>query len=424
MADLRVLVVGASIAGPATAYWLSKAGAKVTVIERWPQFREGGHNVDLRSCGITVMSKMAGMEAAVRSKKVEFEAMRMVHADSRPIITFTSSGKVEAQSLMSEYEIFRGDLSRVIFDLTQDDPNIEYIFGEQVTAIQQDGNGGPATVTFMNGHSSREFDLVVACDGSTSRTRAIGLQCGLRDYVHPMNTWSAYFSIPGDLLNGSKIAQGYTEAPGKSTFMLYDAAGKKTRAGFMSIHPRHDPNALADFHNAKKQDTEKIKKHVAQRFASSAWRVPELIEGMMRSEDFYVTEVVQVKAPTLHRGRFVLVGDAGYAPGPTGAGTSLALAGAYVLAGEVLRHKDDLATGLRAYEERMRPIIKDLQTVPPGILTMLGPQTEWGLWLRNFILGIVDWGMKFGSLFSWMGGWYSSAFAGDKFGLPEYEWVR
>jgi 2-polyprenyl-6-methoxyphenol hydroxylase-like FAD-dependent oxidoreductase len=424
MADLRVLVVGASIAGPATAYWLSKAGAKVTVIERWPKFREGGHNVDLRSCGITVMSKMAGMEAAVRAKKCKFEAMTMVHADGRPIITFTSSGKVEAQSLMSEYEIFRGDLSRVIMDLTKDDPNVEYVFGEQVTAIQQDGNGGPATVTFMNGYPSAEFDLVVACDGATSRTRAIGLECGLRDYVHPLNTWWAYFSVPGDLLNAKNVGLGYTEAPGKSTFVLYDATGNRTRGGFMSVHPRNDPNALAHFHAAKKLDTEGLKKYVAERFASPAWKVPELIDALMQSDDLYVGELVQIKAPTLHRGRFVLVGDAGYSTGPTGGGTSMALAGAYILAGEILQHKGDLPAGLRAYEDRMRPIIKDLQTVPPGVLAAMGPQTEWGLWVRNLILGIVNWGMKFGSLFSWMGGWYSSAFAGDKFGLPEYEWVR
>lgn len=70
----------------------------------------------------------------------------------------------------------------------------------------------------------------------------------------------------------------------------------------------------------------------------------------MKSEDFYASEMVQVKVPSVYRGRIALVGDAGYAPGPTGTGTSLAIAGAYLLAGEVGRHKDDLAAGLRSYE--------------------------------------------------------------------------
>lgn len=430
MSSLRVLVVGASIAGPATAYWLAKAGARVTVIERWPTFREGGHNVDLRSAGITVMSKVPGMEAAVRAKKVDMEAMQMVHADGRPIVTFRSTGNSEAQSLMSEYEIFRGDLAGVLYDMTRNNPDIEYVFNEQVTSIQQSSPTGPATVEFLNGRPSTEYDLVVAADGSTSRTRAIGLQCGLREYIHPTNIWSAYFSVPGDLLNGSKIARGHSEVPGKAIFMLSDPVAKRTRGGFMSIHPRNDPNALSAFHAAsqaqKQGDPDAMKRYVATRFASSAWRIPEMLDGMLASDDFYVTEVVQVKLPHLHKGSsFVLVGDAGYAPGPTGAGTSLALAGAYVLAGEISRHPSDLAAGLAAYEERMRPIIKEMQVIPPGIGAFMAPQTWWGLYVRNFIMGIVDVGMRFGGLFSWVGGWYSSAFAaGDRFGLPEYEWVK
>ena len=65
MSRLRVLVVGASIAGPTTAYWLAKAGASVTVIERFPKLREGGQNIDIRTAGVPVMRKIPGMEAAV-----------------------------------------------------------------------------------------------------------------------------------------------------------------------------------------------------------------------------------------------------------------------------------------------------------------------------------------------------------------------
>lgn len=61
MSNLNVLVVGASIAGPATAYWLAKAGAKVTVIERFPALRTSGQAIDIRTAGVAVMRKMPGM---------------------------------------------------------------------------------------------------------------------------------------------------------------------------------------------------------------------------------------------------------------------------------------------------------------------------------------------------------------------------
>jgi 2-polyprenyl-6-methoxyphenol hydroxylase-like FAD-dependent oxidoreductase len=115
-----------------------------------------------------------------------------------------------------------------------------------------------------------------------------------------------------------------------------------------------------------------------------------------------------------------LVGDAGYAPGFTGAGTTLALAGAYVLAGEVGRHKGNLAAGLRRYEDIMMPIIDDLQKVPPFVPAIFAPQTTWGIWLRNNIFGFIAWTriLEFAQRF------FAGAFASaDKYGLPDYEWV-
>lgn len=69
--------------------------------------------------------------------------------------------------------------------------------------------------------------------------------------------------------------------------------------------------------------------------------------AIMESNNFYADEMVHVKVPTLHKGRFVHVGDAGYAPGPTGTGPTLAMTGAYVLAGEICKYKGGLAAGLR-----------------------------------------------------------------------------
>ena len=42
-----VLVSGASIAGPALAFWLNKFGFKVTIVERAPTQRLGGQNIDI-----------------------------------------------------------------------------------------------------------------------------------------------------------------------------------------------------------------------------------------------------------------------------------------------------------------------------------------------------------------------------------------
>ena len=77
MSQLKALVVGASIAGPMAAYWLAKAGARVTVIERFPRLRTNGQAIDIRSTGVTVMRKIPGMEAAVRAKTMPMEGIAL-----------------------------------------------------------------------------------------------------------------------------------------------------------------------------------------------------------------------------------------------------------------------------------------------------------------------------------------------------------
>lgn len=418
MSALKVLIVGASVAGPTTAYWLAKAGAKGTIIERFPELRTNGQSVDIRTVGVTVMRKMAGLEEAVRAKRPPMEAMALVRDDGRLYGTIEPTGNPDQQSLISEYEILRGDLNQILFDMTKDNENIHYVFGEQVTSIQQQhGENGPLTVDFMNGHATSDFDLVVACDGSTSRTRAIGLGCGVRDYITPTYSWAAYFTLTHDI-TGSKLGLGYSAVGGRAVAVGPDPSGGNS-VMFMGVSPHKDESVVEPLRTAIKQGDDEVKRFVFQHYKGMGWKTDEILKGMMEADDFYASEIVQVHVPSLYKERFVMVGDAGYAPGPTGTGTSLAMAGAYVLAGEICRHKGDLAAGLKGYEERMRPIIKDLQKVPPFGPAIFAPYTAWGLWLRNTIFMIICWS----GIISFAQKHFASGFAeADKYKLPEYDW--
>ena len=122
------------------------------------------------------------------------------------------------------------------------------------------------------------------------------------------------------------------------------------------------------------------------RVRSFIMRPQEILAAVMLSENLYASEAVQIRVPALHYGRFVLVGDAGYAAGPVGTGTSMAITGAYILAGEINDHLEDLDAGLRKYEEKMCPIIQDMQRIPPGFPGIMTPQSTWALRLRNLVL--------------------------------------
>ena len=418
MSGLRVLVVGASIAGPTTAYWLAKAGARVTVIERFQALRTGGQAIDIRTAGVSVMRKIPNMEAQVRAKSTQEEGVSFVHEDGRPYGTIRATGDPDRQSLISEYEIYRGDLARILYNISQTHRNVNYVFGEQIASMQQSTTAdGPLKVEFANGLATSEYDLVVACDGATSRTRAIGFDCGVRDHIIPTSCWSAYFTINEDILHGSKISQGISAVGGRFISVTSDPSGS-TRVLLTSVQYGDERDAAVTFNEASAKGDEELKEYVAQRFRGAGWKTDFLLEKMMGSEDFYASEIVQVKMPSLYNGRFVLVGDAGYAAGQTGGGTSLALAGAYILAGELSKHNRDLAAGLRGYEQRLKPIIKKLQRIPPFVNTILAPQTAWGIAIRNYAFAFISWT----GIAEFIQKYLGSAFANtEAFPLPEYD---
>lgn len=421
MSGLKILVVGASIAGPTTAYWLAKAGAKVTVVERFLSLRAGGQAVDIRTAGVAVMRKMSDMEEQVRAKSTQEEGVSLVQEDGRPYGVIRATGNPDQQSLISEYEILRGHLSTILYDLTKNDENIKYIFGEQVSSMHRGkDDNDPIAVQFANGTPAASFDLVVGSDGAASRTRAIGLECGVRDHVFPTGSWAAYFSTQQDILQGSRIGKGYSAIGGRFATIGSDPAGF-SRVMLMGVHPHDKQNPTSPFREAMNEGESALKQYLRERFDGTGWKSDIILQEMMTSPDFYASEIVQVKVPHLYKGRFVLVGDAGYAAGPTGGGTSLALAGAYTLAGELGKCPGDLSAGLEGYEKQMRPLIKEMQQIPPFVFTFMAPQTAWGIWLRNHAFALIAWL----GIAEFAQRYLGSAFAStDAFPLPSYEWKR
>ena len=75
------------------------------------------------------------------------------------------------------------------------------------------------------------------------------------------------------------------------------------------------------------------------------------------AENLYFDSISQIVMDHWTSGRVALIGDAGYSPGAAvGGGTSIAMVGAYVLAQELGQADRELQAGLRAYEDRIRPM--------------------------------------------------------------------
>lgn len=380
MPQLKVLIVGAGIAGNALAFWLSKIGHDVTVVERHPELRVSGLQLDLRSHGIEVMKRM-GLEQAVRAKVVNEEGMELVDSDGRSWAFFPANTTGEgSQGFTSEFEIMRGDMCQILYDVTKD--RAKYVFGMSVESYDDKSDG--VEVRFTDGSTDR-FDLLVGADGQRSRTRRLMLGSEDAKSIDFLKTCTAYFTMPREKQEEEKWR-------GKAYL---------TTGGRVIIMRRHNIHRVQVYlmvwddklRAVPKGDVKAEKEVLATDFQGAGWESDEIVKAMMDADDFYCEHLGVVKLPAWSSGHVVLIGDAAHCPTPTtGLGVTASLVGAYVLAGEISNHcgrsgtKDGLSTALKAYDETFRPYMTKVQH---GISSEVG----WGRALWNKIsatrLGIL-----------------------------------
>ncbi|GAA0555324.1 FAD-dependent monooxygenase [Paractinoplanes ferrugineus] len=349
---MRVLISGAGIAGPALALWLHRAGADVTVVERAPAPRPGGHAVDVRGVARAVVERM-GIREAVRAKQIDDRGFALVDEHGRRLAEMPAD-LFGGEGIVAEIEIARGDLARILHDATA--ATTDYRFGDRIVAIDHE------TVTFASGRTER-FDVVVGADGVRSGVRRIAFGPHA-EFVRPLGGYSSYFTVadPGDLDNWSTMFN----APGGRAVLVRPEAGGTAKASLsFRSPPRHD--------RISRDEQVRV---LTERFTGLGWRVPALLAELPRADDLYFDEVSQVHVETWARGRVVLLGDAGYCGSPLGGlGTSMSLVGAYVLAGELSRARTP-EQGFAAYQAEMADYVAQGTRLPPGGIAMSAPNRQ------------------------------------------------
>jgi 2-polyprenyl-6-methoxyphenol hydroxylase-like FAD-dependent oxidoreductase len=349
MGNKDALICGASIAGPALAYWLRRAGYNPTVVERAPAPRPGGQAVDLRGAGRTVIDRM-GLMATARSVSLDQRGLAIVKESGRITVRMPTDS-FGGEGMVSEIEILRGDLCQLMYEATRADT--EYLFDDTITALEQDDDG--VRVTFEKA-APRTFGLVFGADGLHSVVRALTFGPET-SYVRPLDCYTAWFTSTD-------------EYDLDDWYMMFNAPGARVASARPGSKPGETKVALAfraDGFTYDRRDVAGQRKALADRFAGLGWEVPRLVDAMRTADDFFFDSMGQVHLEHWSRGRVAVLGDAGYCPTPlTGLGTSLALVGSYVLAGELAAAGGDHAVGFKRYEEVMRPYVTKAQELPPG----------------------------------------------------------
>lgn len=366
---MNVLISGASIAGPALAYWLQRYGFHVTVVERAPSLRPGGYAVDIRGAALDVVARMA-LRDVMRPLETDTLSNSVVDARGRVFGRLARGFGVIDEG---DVEIHRGDLARVLYDATRE--NVRYRFGDAIASLAT--SDAHAAVTFESGERG-EFDVVIGADGVHSRTRALAFG-EEREFLHDMGSRMAIFTVPNHLnLRREQL--------------LFSGLGRVA-----SVKSANDSRELAVcvFFTAPPgsfdpRDVDAQKRHVHSAFADAGWEFPRFLEAMGRADDFYSDVTCQIHMDRYSAGRVALVGDAAYCPSPlSGQGTSLALVGAYVLASALLEDPLDVGRAFERYDARMRPFASANQAIARKIARGFAPTSPLQVWSRNAAMRVL-----------------------------------
>jgi 2-polyprenyl-6-methoxyphenol hydroxylase-like FAD-dependent oxidoreductase len=368
---MRILISGASIAGPVLAYWLTRHDFDVTVVERAPTLRKtGGHAVDLFRPSMEISAKM-GVLPRIEALATGTDTLRLYREGShRPArIDLT---KIVGAASDRHVEIMRDDLSEVYYDAGRD--QIEYLFGDSITAISPDGE-----VTFEHA-APRRFDVVVGADGLHSNVRRLifGEEARLTRFI---GGYLAVVSAPKAQAD-----------PGE--MVVHVGAGRL--AGIYSAEHLTDARALFMFRSKNElqyhhRDVMRQKELLRGTFTGMDPQVDRWLDELDRTPTFYFDSITQLQLDTWSSGRVTLVGDAGYCPGPAvGGSTSLAVLGAYVLAGELARAGGDHNRAFAAYEQEMREPVLRSRAFARGAAKSLVPGSRAAVWAMTQAVRLVS----------------------------------
>ena len=356
---MRVLISGASIAGPVLAYWLTRRGVDVTVVERAPVLRKtGGHAVDLFRPAMDISDQM-GVLPQIISRATGTKRLVINRAGSQRTTTVDYL-KLLAVVSDRHVEIMRDDLSQIYYDATSDD--VEYLFGDEITAISDDGD-----VTFAR-TAPRSYDVIVGADG---------LHSGVRQLVFGPDSGQTRFL--GGYLSVLSVPKALAR-DGESTGVL-DA---RRMAMIYTADHLDDARAVFLFRPAEPLRYDHRDAAAQRGLLRSAFSgLAPMVDSWLSELDtgpFYFDSITQLELTSWSRGRVTLVGDAGYCPGPAvGGSTSLAVLGAYALAGELGRAGGDYATAFAAYEQVMTDPVMHSRAFARATAKTLVPTTDLGV---------------------------------------------
>jgi 2-polyprenyl-6-methoxyphenol hydroxylase-like FAD-dependent oxidoreductase len=349
-------------AGLTAAHELATLGWDVTLLEQAPTPRTQGYMIDFFGPGYDAAELMYVLPQLA---EVGYRVGELRYHDDTGRARVRLSYRRIAEALDGRlFSIMRSDVDAVLRAALPTD--VRQLFGTSVQAVTDHGDGVEVTTTRgLVLHA----DLLVGADGVHSRVRQLVFGPE-RDYLRYLGFHTGAFTFRDTAVrNEVGDAVCLTESTDRQVGVYGLRDG---RLAVFTVHREADPALPASPGDA-----------VRAAYAPLGWVTPQVLRHVPPDDELYYDQVAQIVVPSWRQGRVVLVGDAAYAVSLlAGQGASLAIAGAFVLAG-CLCEATSVAEGLEEYERIFRPVAEEKQRVAVKAVRWFLPHTRTQLRVRR-----------------------------------------
>lgn len=366
---MKAVISGAGIAGLSLAQRLTTLGWDVVLVEKSPGPRSQGYMIDFFGIGYEAAEAMGVLP---RMKKLGYRIADVSYVDHsgrrRAGVNYARFEQAINGRLLS---IMRPDLELALREQVVGEAELRFDSG--ITEIENSADG--VRVTLDDG-AVLDADLLVGADGihSTVRRMVFGPE-------------ERYFRYLGFHTAAYTFDEPSIHQRVRDRFCLTDTVGRQMgfyglrdgRVATFTVHRTTDPTLPDDARSA-----------VHRAYSDLGWVVPHALEQCPESSEVYYDQVAQIEVPQWSRGRVVLLGDACQAVSLlAGQGASLAVAGAYVLGGQ-LASADSIDTALTRYQRLWQPVVVEKQRVGRRGAEWFLPSSRLRLWLRRIVLKLAN----------------------------------
>ncbi len=322
--------------------------------------------MDFFGTGWDVAERM-GLTDDLRAIRYPLDVMRYVDASGRAHLNLPLDQVRRALNGRYVY-LLRSDLERILFDRARQ-AGVSVRFGTSIASMV--AGKDRVNVAFDDGETG-EFPLVIGADGVHSRVRELA--------------FGPETSFARDL--GYQVAAFHAPLvpEAERSVVLHEETDRLT--AFYSMSDEMMDAMYLFRRNAPGPDrSENRLAWLQKQFADSGWIASRVLESVSASVPFFLDSLTQIRMPRWSTGRVCLIGDAcGCLTLAAGQGSHMAMAGAYVLATELLRRPDDHAPAFLAYERFLRPHVERKQAAAVKLAGQMVPGKHARMWLRRLVI--------------------------------------